>query len=329
MTRVSPAEQAPGVPGLQATIARLDAELRQTKQAISRIRREGTGGGTQGPPGDDGLPGAPGVDGADGEDGRTIWNGAGAPSSGLGADGDFYIDTAADAIYGPKVGAAWGSPTSLIGPAGADGADGEQGDEGDVGPAGPPGEGPPLFADAAARDAAIPSPVGGQMVVIDQNLQIYENLGLGGWVQYDTIWTTYTPTLTNITLGAGGTNVGRYKRDGIMCDVEVHITLGTTPTWASPTFSLPFAGADPQSEFGNGQPWGHGFIRDIGTSANNGLIIVVPADSAPVAAVLAQYQNAAGTALINATISSTVPFTPAVGDKIIFHCRFQLDDPYV
>ena len=62
--------------------------------------------------------------GGAGADGKTVRNGAGAPSSGLGVDGDFYIDTAANTIYGPKTGGAWGSPTSLVGPTGANGADG-------------------------------------------------------------------------------------------------------------------------------------------------------------------------------------------------------------
>lgn len=49
------------------------------------------------------------------EDGltNTILNGTGAPNAGLGNDGDFYIDTAAVAIYGPKNTGAWGSGTSL------------------------------------------------------------------------------------------------------------------------------------------------------------------------------------------------------------------------
>lgn len=62
--------------------------------------------------------------GTAGADGRTILNGTGAPASGLGTDGDFYIDTDADAIYGPKTAGAWGSATSLIGTAGADGVSG-------------------------------------------------------------------------------------------------------------------------------------------------------------------------------------------------------------
>lgn len=57
--------------------------------------------------------------GANGKDGNTIWNGPGAPAAGVGVNGDFYIDTTAWAIYGPKAAGAWpGSGTSLIGPAG-------------------------------------------------------------------------------------------------------------------------------------------------------------------------------------------------------------------
>ena len=71
--------------------------------------------GAAGAAGDDGAPGAAGADG------KTVRNGTGAPSSGLGVDGDFYIDTAADTIYGPKTAGAWGSATSIVGPAGATG----------------------------------------------------------------------------------------------------------------------------------------------------------------------------------------------------------------
>ena len=59
--------------------------------------------------------------GTPGADGKTVLNGSGAPSSGLGTNGDFYIDTTADAIYGPKTAGAWGSATSLVGPTGAAG----------------------------------------------------------------------------------------------------------------------------------------------------------------------------------------------------------------
>jgi hypothetical protein len=102
--------------------------------------------GEDGAPGPQGDPGPAGADGADGTDGYSVLSGSGAPDSGLGVNGDWYIDTAAHNIYGPKAGGAWGSPTSLIGPqgetgaAGADGEDGAQGPQGDPGAAGADGE---------------------------------------------------------------------------------------------------------------------------------------------------------------------------------------------
>lgn len=54
-------------------------------------------------------------------------SGAGVPSNALGVDGDFYINTSASTLYGPKSGGAWGSPTSITGPTGATGATGPAG----------------------------------------------------------------------------------------------------------------------------------------------------------------------------------------------------------
>lgn len=74
--------------------------------------------------------GPTGATGSPGTDGRTIWNGSGAPSSGTGAIGDFYVNTTANTIYGPKTSGGWGSATSLVGPQGATGATGATGSPG-------------------------------------------------------------------------------------------------------------------------------------------------------------------------------------------------------
>ena len=67
-------------------------------------------GGGDGPAGAVGPPGPAGpastVPGPAGADGKTILNGSGAPSSGIGANGDYYIDNTAHAIYGPKTAGA-------------------------------------------------------------------------------------------------------------------------------------------------------------------------------------------------------------------------------
>lgn len=75
--------------------------------------------GDTGDTGPTGATGATGAAGTNGIDGNTVLNGIGAPSIGLGVDGDFYIDTATENIYGPKTAGVWGSPTSLIGSVGS------------------------------------------------------------------------------------------------------------------------------------------------------------------------------------------------------------------
>lgn len=86
--------------------------------------------GQQGPAG---PAGGVGPAGAAGVDGRTLLSGTSAPGSGTGADGDFFINTAASIIYGPKAAGVWPAGVSLIGPAGATGATGSAGSSGDDG----------------------------------------------------------------------------------------------------------------------------------------------------------------------------------------------------
>lgn len=101
--------------------------------------------GPTGPQGPVGATGATGPQGNPGLDGKTVLSGSGAPSAGTGLNGDFYIDTTANTIYGPKTSGVWGSPTSLVGPTGPTGATGPQGIQGPIGltgntgPTGPQG----------------------------------------------------------------------------------------------------------------------------------------------------------------------------------------------
>lgn len=85
--------------------------------------------GTQGPKGDTGdtgPAGPTGATGAAGADGRTILYGAVNPTT-EGANGDFYINTASHALFGPKAAGVWPAGTSLIGPTGATGSAGADG----------------------------------------------------------------------------------------------------------------------------------------------------------------------------------------------------------
>jgi len=46
--------------------------------------------------------------------GNSVLNGTVAPATTVGITGDFYINTTAMTIYGPKTNGAWGSPTALV-----------------------------------------------------------------------------------------------------------------------------------------------------------------------------------------------------------------------
>jgi hypothetical protein len=90
--------------------------------------------GPAGPPGPAGPTGSIGPSGPAGANGHTVLSGTGAPSGVFGNDGDFYIDTSAEVLYGPKANGVWPGPgVSLIGAPGTPGAAGA------AGPAGPPG----------------------------------------------------------------------------------------------------------------------------------------------------------------------------------------------
>lgn len=88
---------------------------------------------------DVGPTGPQGAPGNNGTNGNTILSGSGAPGSGSGVNGDFYVDLTSHSMYGPKVVGAWGGATSLVGPAGSNGTNGSVGATGATGPTGATG----------------------------------------------------------------------------------------------------------------------------------------------------------------------------------------------
>jgi Collagen triple helix repeat (20 copies) len=93
--------------------------------------------GAQGPAGATGPAGVAGPAGPAGADGSTVLNGTGPSADTVGHDGDFYLDTAAEVLYGPKAGGGWpANGTSLTGVPGATGPAGPQGPPGPAGSGG-------------------------------------------------------------------------------------------------------------------------------------------------------------------------------------------------
>lgn len=111
---------------------------------------------------------------------NTVRNGSGAPGSGLGNDGDFYIDTTAWKVYGPKS-TTWPSGVDMVGTSGSDGASVLSG-------AGAPGSGlgndGDTYINVTNGDVYGPkattwgSPVGNLMpdVLVDQRVSLGSNM---------------------------------------------------------------------------------------------------------------------------------------------------------
>lgn len=123
--------------------------------------------GATGPQGPIGLTGAigsqgnQGIQGVAGTNGTAVLNGTTVPSTAIGVNGDFYINTATNTLYGPKAGGNWPSGTSLIGPTGPTGATGSQGTTGltgTTGVTGPQGiQGPIGLTGATGQTGAVGS----------------------------------------------------------------------------------------------------------------------------------------------------------------------------
>lgn len=87
--------------------------------------------------------GTTGPTGPAGQDGARFYSGTSGPVSGFGASGDFWLDTNAGKLYGPKQSGAWGSGLLLqsgqAGPTGPTGSAGSNGAAGSVGATGAAG----------------------------------------------------------------------------------------------------------------------------------------------------------------------------------------------
>ena len=113
--------------------------------------------GPQGPVGATGPAGPTGPTGSQGPsgtNGNTVWNGTTPPPGATGVNGDFYLNTATNCLYGPKASNVW--PTTcvtLVGPQGPQGALGPQGPAGSTGPQGATGPAGPTGAAGPAGPA--------------------------------------------------------------------------------------------------------------------------------------------------------------------------------
>lgn len=163
------------------------------------------------------------------------------------------------------------------------------------------------FSTTGARNSAITSPVEGQFSYINAN-DIVTYYDGSAWqnLLFSTAWVAYTPTLTNITLGSGGTSAFYYQVVGKQVNVRGRITLGTGGALTGvATFTLPVNGVL------SDQFWQSGCIlNDSGTTFYQGVVRV----GTSTATVLAT--NASGTYTTAVNTSATIPFTWGSADVI-------------
>lgn len=138
----------------------------------------------------------------------------------------------------------------------------------------------------------------GQVLTAAQlNTQVRDNLV--EFAPLFTSWTTYTPTIGNVTQG-NGTLVAKAAKVGRMVHFYVSFTLGTTSSIAAAavTVTLPYTAA----VVGSGLLWGQ--MTDTGTQNYPMFPIWASTTSLTLAA-----QNAAGTYTVAAGMATSVPFT--------------------
>jgi hypothetical protein len=169
-------------------------------------------------------------------------------------DGDFYINTTTNTLFGPKSGGAWPSGVSLVGPAGATGATGAQGSTGATGPAGPAPSGTgivtvsggilqnpagALTGDVTTSGAGLVTSIGAGKVT---NEMLAGSIGANKLVGTDitTLGTVTSGTWSGTTIATvrGGTGLTSFTSGGALYATSTSaLTTGTLPITAGGTGS--------------------------------------------------------------------------------------------
>lgn len=173
-----------------------------------------------------------GTDGSNGTDGTQILSGSGAPTSGVGVNGDWYIDTTNEILYGPKASGSWpGSGINLGGSGGVE----------------------TTFSVVAnvAGLAAISSPITDDMAFVQSIESLYKYSG-AAWVRQSGNGFTTNPVGSHTFVsgsGSAGSASFRYK---IVGDIvywwfsETTMTIGAGTTRVEIDLSATMGGETPK-----------------------------------------------------------------------------------
>jgi hypothetical protein len=173
-----------------------------------------------------------------------------------------------------------------------------------------------VFAGTAARSSAIATPSEGMVAITTDTdeLQYYNGSSWVAGLPFGA-WTSYTPTLTNITLGTGGTTSFKYAQLGKVVVVRGNITLGTSGTvTGANTVTLPVTA---NSDYVVGVPMGD-VIFTNNTNYYPGTVLTISTTTVRLLAT-----NAAGTIAVASEPTSTSPFFWASGHKFLMTFTYE------
>jgi hypothetical protein len=129
---------------------------------------------------------------------------------------------------------------------------------------------------------------------------------------FETEVRAYTPSLTNIAIGSGGSaaNTASYRLSGRMCEVEWFATLGSSGQSVSGaiSYSTPFMNA---GNVTSGLPVGSAGILDNGTAYYKAMARFSTTTTIVISAL-----NSSVTYLSSTATSSSVPMVWAAGDQV-------------
>jgi hypothetical protein len=152
-----------------------------------------------------------------------------------------------------------------------------------------------------------------RLAVGANNTFLRANSATATGLEYADAYTSYTPSLTGITLG-NGTLTGKYMRLGKMCQGEAIVVFGsTTSVTGIPEIGLPFT-----STTSTNNPI-QCTLLDNGTAVYLGLSYLQSATTMRILTI-----NTAGSYAVEAGVSSTVPFTWATADRINVNFCFEV-----
>ena len=129
-------------------------------------------------------------------------------------------------------------------------------------------------------------------------------------------WSTWSPTLTNLTIGGGGAVTARYRMLGKTLDYRFKFVYGVgSAVGTDPKFTLPAAPHGTYTTLGD--VLGRGVLLDSGTANRDSVCRLDSGSTVIILQITAATGNHAG-------ITATSPWTWATGDSLMVAGTIEL-----